>query len=877
MGNWSTDFKNYPGGVRAVEVYAGPIKTTYSQVFWTSLPAVPLPPELVAEFDGKVMALVGFEADQVRRTPEGDVSVPITIAYNHHYGANLIGKGSRMEYVLRGPSPDGRTLHQSPRPGFSLVPVEHEPSAAGFPTSLPFGYSNGGEFRKTYHALVPPFAQLIESPREVHVTPMQIDTWNRDRMNLTGSPFVPGPAPKRSLAPTSGPDAVYSGLLECPLTTRLRKHITGGGWNDSVAAQLSPCAHGVATARACFSSAERIGLAGRTVSTGQGADPARPAGCSVLVNGTGAHFYFNSAASSVGAGAVKAVTGHQASLVNLSLTVDADAGSVDITMAGPAGVWFGVGFDTQYMANSPYTIVVDGAGAVSEHVLGDHTPGVVLNTSVTVVRSEVAGGIRTVTMRRTLAGPTAHYYTFSVSQLNLDFISAVGSSAAFSYHKEKSAASISLWPARAERGDPTAAGGNFGLFGAPPAGPSSGAKFRNDWEGEVGFEIVPSLPLRVTALGRSGARLEAGANVTLWDVATGSALATTTVGPAGAADGGYTYVALDVPVPLQAGRRYIVSVGCTPGMRDAWVDTDVNAAVVLPFASIGDGYFVSTLHSIPTSRSTPGRWAGIGTLKATVAPHPPLRPSGLPSVPVCTIPAAPFSHATGTLEYLPSGETIGFPPRCQLGAADYSVMKNHNPTCDLRTYVGGLSTCHHSWHLLDAEQDIPWADQPIEYWMKYRLYYQAYANHISAFDITWSIAGATGEYDVPRCASGTPVDQCKHEISGTITPPGNDLHFVAAHYHCHAPTCLSLEIWNNDTGKLLCREVPYHGGEGLAGPAKFDEPGYIAQRICLWGLHPPFEAPPLVSGQKLWVKSVTNSTYGHHGEMALPQMLLARL
>jgi hypothetical protein len=45
----------------------------------------------------------------------------------------------------------------------------------------------------------------------------------------------------------------------------------------------------------------------------------------------------------------------------------------------------------------------------------------------------------------------------------------------------------------------------------------------------------------------------------------------------------------------------------------------------------------------------------------------------------------------------------------------------------------------------------------------------------------------------------------------------------------------------------------------------------------LWGLHPPFEAPPFVSGKTLWVKSVTNSTYGHHGEMALPQMLLASL
>ena len=42
-------------------------------------------------------------------------------------------------------------------------------------------------------------------------------------------------------------------------------------------------------------------------------------------------------------------------------------------------------------------------------------------------------------------------------------------------------------------------------------------------------------------------------------------------------------------------------------------------------------------------------------------------------------------------------------------------------------------------------------------------------------------------------------------------------------------------------------------------------------------MHPPFEPPPFVSGEPLWVKAVTNSSYGHHGEMALPQMLLARI
>ena len=54
---------------------------------------------------------------------------------------------------------------------------------------------------------------------------------------------------------------------------------------------------------------------------------------------------------------------------------------------------------------------------------------------------------------------------------------------------------------------------------------------------------------------------------------------------------------------------------------------------------------------------------------------------------------------------------------------------------------------------------------------------------------------------------------------------------------------------------------------------KFDEEGYIAIPICLWGMHPPFEKPPLVSGVPLFVKATTNNTYGHHGEMAWLQML----
>lgn len=720
-------------------------------------------------------------------------------------------------------------------------------------------------------------------------------------MNVTGGAFVPGPAPELSYAPQSGVDAIYSGLLECPLTTRLRKQITGGGWNDTFAVQLSGCSHEVTSAEDCFAvAAKEIGVAGSfAITTGSGSSESLPGGCSVLVNSTGAHLYFNrNANSNAGCGetTVTSIAGTEPSLVNLTISLGGDAALANITMVGPSNVWFGVGFDTQFMTNAPYAITVDGhSGAVTERVLGNHAAGIVLNASITVISNTVVNGVRTITMQRPLQGLTPHHHDFDPKQMSLNFINAIGDGPDFAYHKTKTTATLALWPTSYKAAvDPTAKGGEFGIFGGAPG---TSGKFRNDYNGEVGYTLTPKQDLAVTALGRSGTKLKALAAVTIWDSKTRKPIAKSAVGQSAStfASSGYEYVNLTTPVILKKGEEYFVTLGVTRGMPDQWADTNINADGALgTFAAIGTGVFSSTPGKCPDTTSTAGRWAGIATFMIDVKPHPAPPATGTPASCVCSIPAAPFGQGEGTLKYLETGEVIGFPFRCNLGDADFSVMKNKNPTCDIRTYVGGLSTCHHKWHLLDADQELPWSDIPITYYMKYRLYFQEYipapapapapvfnaASHVDTFDITWSIAGATGEYDVPRCPEGTPTELCTHEISGTIVPSGADYHFVAAHYHCHAPTCISLEIWNNstDTPELLCKEVPYHGAASAATQSdRFDEPGYIAQRVCLWGIHPPFEYPPFVSGQKLWVKAVTNSTYGHHGEMALPQMLLASM
>ena len=84
---WNSSFANRPNA-KFFEVLAGPVSTRYGEVFWEGLDAVPLPADVVARYDGKTIAIVGYEQDQVIKGENGteDRSVPIYWAYNHHVG-----------------------------------------------------------------------------------------------------------------------------------------------------------------------------------------------------------------------------------------------------------------------------------------------------------------------------------------------------------------------------------------------------------------------------------------------------------------------------------------------------------------------------------------------------------------------------------------------------------------------------------------------------------------------------------------------------------------------------------------------------------------------------------------------------------------------
>ena len=84
-------------------------------------------------------------------------------------------------------------------------------------------------------------------------------------------------------------------------------------------------------------------------------------------------------------------------------------------------------------------------------------------------------------------------------------------------------------------------------------------------------------------------------------------------------------------------------------------------------------------------------------------------------------------------------------------------------------------------------------------------------------------------------------------------------------------------MWNNDTQELICRQKPIYGGTHVIDRKTYDEPGYIATPPCIWGRPKDgLEKPPLLTGVTIKVIAVTNNTYGHHGEMALPEISLVR-
>ncbi|EOD05979.1 hypothetical protein EMIHUDRAFT_453585 [Emiliania huxleyi CCMP1516] len=268
------------------------------------------------------------------------------------------------------------------------------------------------------------------------------------------------------------------------------------------------------------------------------------------------------------------------------------------------------------------------------------------------------------------------------------------------------------------------------------------------------------------------------------------------------------------------------------------------------------------------------------------------------------------------------------PPRHDAAGAHYpfgDLLEQRNPTCSSMSYAGGLRCCGHGRIMLDADQPV--RPELLRYHHKYRFWFEEYlpaprahaavqapaapsgggASHLNLERIYYMTEASAGEYDVPpafatpsvplpgypswplgvptpgtSCTGSCPTPEqpsrfgadceCVHTITYHWSIDNKSLIYAGG--HCHAPSCLDISLYRNDTGtpQLLCRQATKYGA-GDVKHDKFDEADFVALPPCLWegeGLDPaPWLGPktPMVS-----VKRNRNTRLGHFGEMASWQM-----
>ena len=234
------------------------------------------------------------------------------------------------------------------------------------------------------------------------------------------------------------------------------------------------------------------------------------------------------------------------------------------------------------------------------------------------------------------------------------------------------------------------------------------------------------------------------------------------------------------------------------------------------------------------------------------------------------------------------------------------LLTTNNGICNISAYEGGLHCCGGGSFLLDSDQTVP---EPADTWhLRYRFYYEDYTNQSNLYRVWWSTEATNNEYDVPKSEANcsdptTDPELCVHQLvsefkgrdmlstgAGCMTQPSTgaciDTNRIAAKYngyfklmyaaaHCHAPSCMSLELWDTDRNLLICRNEAVYGN----GTEPMNEQGYlVAIPPCVWGDGEEFETPPVLHLESnLTTIKRSNNTNGHWGVMALWQMRAAYL
>ena len=853
---WNDDYK--AKGYEYFDVWAPEMATHYGEVFWTDQGVTSLPDDIVKRFDGKVMAIMGYEQDQVivdpvgkpGQNPDKDTSVPINWAYNHHYMAWMVGKHSEMKEMPVGRDSYGSGAHGKTTE-MRAVPKEDQSGrqfADVAETQQMFSEGNGGESRKSFHGYPAGQAQLIESPTGWHITPMQIDTRNREHgataadvhkctnfsgVGENGKPCA-GYEPRqarygRHWGGTLGSPKVpghYSGILECPCNSRYGGdamfYPEGDGYGHKtkiledqiMAIESGTCASGQAfkEAQKCFDAIANLGFNASKITNRTETDPKQPAGCVLLKNADGsADALFNSGGSGTCAKSGTKVGASKSAVTDVGVSIEL----------------------TQSAASSAMT-----RGPKGQYCSANHA-GIIKSFPAKSASAADAGAA--LQACETFCKTSASCHACSV-----DNMGGTGPEK-LRWVAIPSCGAVSKW-AGAIAGD-VSQKASTGTATITLTGPST------KWFG-VGFDAVTM------------------ANSPYTLVVNGSGVQERKIGTCGSE-------AEHCPGTVLATSIKVVSNTVVDGVRTVVVSRPQQGATKdhYSFTEMSINYI-----------SAQG-WDEIFAQHKT---HDSLtvslmEPAGATCVCTTGLTGELCGGANNTVGGLACGkfQKNCAPHSATLGAkgeASGDLLAQRNPTCNSAQYSGGLSCCHHGRVMLDSDQPVPdhggtnGQDGLLRYHMKWRFWFQEYkpasvadnapASHLDLPRIYFQTEANAGEYDIPpafhlddtdkivgypevgpypeltpgsSCTGNCPHgDDCSCIHTITYNHTVSNMRLIYAGGHCHAPACIGIWLYRNDPGhemELLCHQAPIYGsGTGQNSVSgMYDEEGYLSLPPCLWG------------------------------------------
>ena len=127
-----------------------------------------------------------------------------------------------------------------------------------------------------------------------------------------------------------------------------------------------------------------------------------------------------------------------------------------------------------------------------------------------------------------------------------------------------------------------------------------------------------------------------------------------------------------------------------------------------------------------------------------------------------------------------------------------------------------------------------------------------------------------GEKSVGRISAHLTGAQLGLEDIPSANMSTANMSFLVMTPHCHAPSCLREELWNADTGEVLCNVTALYGHPSHGSTnAVFNEADYVALPPCIFGHQPGLQRPWTLSADtRIVAHKYFNNTYRHFGQMA---------